>query len=248
MKNALIFFFLIIINFSGYCQDPTLTQAAEAFGKKDYQKSIQLYETILKDHPSSAEVRYNLGNAYLATNQIAKAIVNYEKALLYKPGNKDILHNLAIANDKIENPITNINNFFLSTGYWHIVHQFRSISFMVSCILMTILLLLAIAFLLFKETRLLKKYQWIWSTLLLLIIGVLFKLYTDRNHLENGSQAIIMQESQLKSGADQSSQTLQEIDPGIKAVVLDSIGTWYKLNLPDKEQGWLEKSKVEVVR
>ena len=45
----------------------------------------------------SADIYYNLGNSYYKIGDIAKAILNYERALILKPANKDIRSNLEIA-------------------------------------------------------------------------------------------------------------------------------------------------------
>ena len=63
----------------------------------------------------SADVYYNLGNSYYKAGEIAKAVLNYERALLMKPGNSDIRANLEVARaktiDKVE-PVPEV--FFVS--------------------------------------------------------------------------------------------------------------------------------------
>ena len=50
-----------------------------------FASAIQIYESLLRKG-ESADVYYNLGNSYYKINEIAKAILNYEKALLLQPG------------------------------------------------------------------------------------------------------------------------------------------------------------------
>lgn len=50
---------------------------------------FKIYESLLKKG-EAAEVYYNLGNSYYKADDIAKAILNYERALLLQPGNADI--------------------------------------------------------------------------------------------------------------------------------------------------------------
>ena len=69
--------------------DPLLNEADAAYIEKNFVKSILLYEAQVSEHKlinqESAQIYYNLGNAYFRNNQIAKAIVNYERALLLEP-------------------------------------------------------------------------------------------------------------------------------------------------------------------
>ena len=93
-----------------------LTKAAgdSAYMRNDYASAIQLYETLLKDG-EAAEVYYNLGNSYYKSENIARAILNYERALLLQPSNADIRANLEIARAKtIDKVIPVAEIFFIS--------------------------------------------------------------------------------------------------------------------------------------
>ncbi len=64
----------------------------------EYQQAIPLYEQIINNGYESAKLYYNLGNAYYKTGNINNAILNYERAKLLAPQDKDIDFNLQIAN------------------------------------------------------------------------------------------------------------------------------------------------------
>lgn len=77
-------------------EDATKAEGDSAYIKDDYTTAIQIYESLLKNG-ESADVYYNLGNSYYKIGEIAKAVLNYERALLMKPGNSDIRANLEVA-------------------------------------------------------------------------------------------------------------------------------------------------------
>lgn len=88
----------------GFTASQTITNVTKAEGdsayiKNDFRTAIQIYETLLQQG-EAAEIYYNLGNCYYKVNEIARAILNYERALLLKPGNSDIRANLEIARAK----------------------------------------------------------------------------------------------------------------------------------------------------
>ena len=60
----------------------TKAQADSAYINNDFASAIHLYENILANQGESADIYYNLGNSYYKMDNIAKAIVNYEKALV----------------------------------------------------------------------------------------------------------------------------------------------------------------------
>ena len=51
------------------------------YNSSKYNKSIQLYEGILKDGWHSAYLYYNLGNAYYRNGMIGQSIWAYNKAI-----------------------------------------------------------------------------------------------------------------------------------------------------------------------
>ena len=63
----------------------TKAQGDSAYMRNDYASAIQIYESLLTKG-EAAEIYYNLGNSYYKTDDIAKAILNYERALLLQPG------------------------------------------------------------------------------------------------------------------------------------------------------------------
>ena len=66
---------------------PTKTEADSAYIRNDFAASVEMYENILKNEGESSDIYYNLGNSYYKMNNIAKAVLNYERALLLNPGN-----------------------------------------------------------------------------------------------------------------------------------------------------------------
>lgn len=71
----------------------TKADADSAYVHERYQQAIADYEALLKQGVS-ADLYYNLGNAYYRTDNMTKAILNYERALLLSPGDADIRFNL----------------------------------------------------------------------------------------------------------------------------------------------------------
>src|SRR5690606_33985292 len=69
----------------------------DQYRKGDFQGAAETYETILKTKKESAELYFNLGNAYYKLNRVAPAIYNYEKALLLDPDDPEIANTLKFA-------------------------------------------------------------------------------------------------------------------------------------------------------
>lgn len=65
---------------------------------------------------------YNLGNSYYRTDNITRAVLNYERALLLAPGDADIRFNLQMARSKTIDKITPKSEMFFVTWYKSLVN------------------------------------------------------------------------------------------------------------------------------
>lgn len=113
MKNIgyiLLFFF---IGLSAQ-NDKVFDQANALFNEGKFTEAIDRYELILDTDKHSAELYYNIANAHYKLNHIAPSIYYYEKALALKPKDKDIINNLAFANNMRIDAIDNLPEVGLS--------------------------------------------------------------------------------------------------------------------------------------
>ena len=86
MKKIVFFLLVQFVAIGAFAQEAAIKEAEVAYTKEDYGKAIELYEGLLKTHGESAEIYYNLGNAYYKENKIAPAILNYERACYWIRG------------------------------------------------------------------------------------------------------------------------------------------------------------------
>ena len=126
MKKIVFFLLVQFVTLGAFAQEATIKEAEVAYTKEDYGKAIELYEGLLKTHGESAEIYYNLGNAYYKENKIAPAILNYERALLLDPGDGDIRFNLQLARQKSVDKIEPVGDFFLHRWFDKVLLQVDS--------------------------------------------------------------------------------------------------------------------------
>ena len=99
----------------------TKADADSAYARGQYQQAIKDYEALLAQGVS-ADLYYNLGNAYYRSENITRAVLNYERALLLSPGDRDIRHNLQMARSKTIDKITPESEMFFITWYRSLVN------------------------------------------------------------------------------------------------------------------------------
>ena len=113
------FYLLTLLPFNASAA--TKAQADSAYAQGHFQQAIADYEALLKQG-ASADLYYNLGNAYYRSENITQAVLNYERALLLSPGDRDIRFNLQLARSKTIDKIVPESEMFFVTWYHSLVN------------------------------------------------------------------------------------------------------------------------------
>ena len=82
---------------SALAQDAPFAKAQSAYDAGRYAEAVMLYDGLLADGVSNAEVHYNLANACFKDSDLPKAVWHYRKASYLKPRDADIRANLRFA-------------------------------------------------------------------------------------------------------------------------------------------------------
>ena len=99
MKKTIILLSIILLPLCVDAKDVDqwFAEGNEMYHLGNYDTAAACYQKVLASNYTSAELYYNLGNAYYRTGQMGMAILNYERALRLKPTMKDAQENLALA-------------------------------------------------------------------------------------------------------------------------------------------------------
>lgn len=250
MKNKVLILF-ILFGLSASAQNETLFKKGnEAYNEGDYVKAADQYLEILDKGEHSAELYFNLGNAYYKLNQIAPSIYYYEKALLLRPNDSEIKNNLAYSQnmtlDAIEVlPETGLANLYKRfTGYLSFDQWAKTAVFF-----MILFVLLYIAFYFFRySTR--KRIAFIGSLLaiLLSIISAVFAFIEHEDFKTDNPAIVFAQESQVKTEPNDRSQQAFVLHEGTKVNVLEELNQWKKISLADGKAGWISSESIKLLK
>jgi tetratricopeptide (TPR) repeat protein len=234
---------------AGVTQTDLLQRANEAYAANEFQTAAELYEELLKTSGESAIVYYNLSNSYYKLNRIAPSILNYERALLLEPGNKDIRFNLEIARLRAIDKIEPIGDFFLNEWFFA-VQNLMSTDAWSKFGIICFVLLIACLFLFFFSRRIFVKKLGFYAGLGLLacvILGNCFA-YNQKKRLTIRNEAIILTPTTtIKSSPDISGTDLFILHEGTKVTLKNRVGIWNEIETADGNVGWIRVSEIEVI-
>lgn len=229
--------------------DVTKADADSAYIRNDYASAVQLYESLLQKG-ESAGIYYNLGNSYYKLANIAKAILNYERALLLKPGDSDIRFNLDMARSKTIDKVGAPSEMFLITWIKSIINLMGVNAWAKLGIASFMLLIISLLIYIFGKQVYIKKTGFIGAVVfLLLVIVTNIFAYQQQKSLLNRAEGIIMAPSvTVKSTPSNNGTDLFILHEGRKVSITDgSMKEWKEIRLEDGNVGWVPANTLETI-
>lgn len=251
MKKVYIIWVLLLSGIVAFATDVKVLEdeATKMYQEGNYQKAIDLYNEILGDDMESASIYYNLGNCYYKIGEISRSILNYERALLLKPGDKDAKYNLKLAQQATVDNIKVLPELFLVRWYNAFVTALTADQWAyVSVALFIAFLVMAALF--FHATTISLKKSWFTLGIILLLVSMMTIFLASKQYrrVTNRDSGIIMTPSVVVRGApDNSGTELFMVHEGLKVQVIGSLGDWYNVRLADGNEGWIAKTDLEKI-
>ena len=227
----------------------TKAEADSSYIRGQYQQAITQYEALLKQG-ASADLYYNLGNAYCRTENIPEAVLNYERALLLSPGDRDIRFNLQIARSKTFDKIVPESEMFFVTWYRSLVSMMSVDGWARTALISLALTIILLLVYLFSERIWLRKAGFFGGVaLLVLFVGANIFAWQQKKDLLNRKGAIIFAPAvTVKSTPAANGTDLFILHEGTKVVITDgSMKEWKEVRLADGKEGWIESKHIRVI-
>ena len=210
--------------------------------------NLESYLTMITDGEHSADLYANIGYAYFQRGEIANAILYYEKAAKLDPHDHKIHASLNQIRSELPIQITHIPDFILVRWYRNAYNCLSSTMWSIMQVLAGLLLLYFVYRLLFHQIKTRPLYQWITITGLLVTILISgFFAYHRKQFEIGGNSGISMIQQELYEAPDARSGSVVSIGPGNKVFIIDNIGEWYKVQLRDKDTGWILKENIALI-
>ena len=229
--------------------NPTKKAGDEAYDNREYAKAIDIYETVIEESGATSQLFYNLGNAYYRSNEIGKAILNYERAQRIDPTDEAIKANLKFAQEHIKDEVLEQHEIFFVEWFYALTSLFGVNTWATIAVSAFMLLLAGVVVFLLVRNRGVRS-----TGLAMIIIGLLVSAFANIAALvtysivTDNTQAIVMKEEATMMSAPGSSTALMKIHEGRKVTITDdSIEDWKEIELEDGTIGWVKKNDIERI-
>ncbi|MBP7731363.1 MAG: SH3 domain-containing protein [Bacteroidales bacterium] len=229
--------------------DEKFKQGTELYISGKYQEALEIWLSIYNSGFRSANLNYNIGNAFFKMNDIPHAILFYERALLLKPADEDISYNLQVARTFVVDKFVEVPELFFVTWFNFIALIIPSNTWAIISIISFVLFLSLFSVFLFSSAHRVKAITFWCAIVMFLISGssLAFSLRNKRLVTDSGKAIIVSPQVNGKSSPDISGTDLFLIHEGTKVTVTDSVGNWYEIRLPDGNKGWVTSNSLEKI-
>lgn len=250
-KTFILFIALLALSISSYSQDTRqrMKEAEDLYQKGEYSNAAEIYKSLYNEGYRSDNLLYNAGNAFFKAGDYGNAILFYERASLRNPASEDVNYNLQIARTKITDRFDEIPELFF-VRWFDFLSLLRSTNqWALFAIAMFIAALALFVYFIFApEGRL--KYPSFWSGMGAVIISALalvFALRSNKLVNHNNKSIVICTEVVGKSSPGDNGKDLFVIHTGTKVVVLQHLGDYDEIALPDGNKGWAPDKCLEKI-
>lgn len=253
LSRSIFLYILLLLSgltaFSQVSREQQYARGVENYKSSRYEEALAEWLAVYNTGYSSANINYNIGNAYFKLNNIPGAILFYERAYLLKPGDEDINYNLQIARTLVLDKFEEIPELFFVRWYDFLSLTLTTNTWAKISMVAFMIFLLALSLYLYSARYRLKVLGF-WTAIFFLVISISSITFSGRNRklVYDSHKAIIF--SSLvsgKSSPDDSGTDLFVLHEGTKVTIEDEVGKWYEIRLSDGNKGWVPSGSLKTI-
>jgi len=245
MKKSWMIYFWVLQASWLLAQQP-MEEAIAAYQQANYEAAIALYEEVLASGQHSADLYYNLGNAYYKAGLKGKAVLHYERALLLDPGSTEARENLTFVQAQIP-PIEQVPPFFLKAWKETVQALLPARIWAVSGLLLLWMGAAGVILWLLGQSRERKKQGFSLALAgFLLCTAPLWLAFSRKQAETNSPFAIVLTDGgKLHAAPGEESEERLILAEGWKVECVEQLNDWYKIKLANGEMGWTKAGMLE---
>ena len=214
-------------------------KANQDYSRGDFKEAISGYETLVHAQQWSANLFYNLGNAYFRTQDFGHAILNYERALALDRHHAESDANLRIARDEAR-------ALEMQPGWMEQHLQLASITqYSIAAAVAFWVGLFCFVYSRFARQRSLARRMLV-IFLLAIFVTAVFAIYKIDN-AQRGAAVVTGPDVRARLATADSAGSVLALPEGSDIRILSTRGDWVYAELPNNLRGWIPAKDTEQV-
>ncbi|HLN19572.1 MAG TPA: hypothetical protein VK213_00675 [Bacteroidales bacterium] len=250
LRSVIIAISLLVSSAYTYSQSTAeFEKGASFYTDGNYKEALNTWLSIYNSGHHSANLDYNIGNAYFKLGDIPNSILFFERAYLLDPADENINYNLQIARSMTVDKFQEIPELFFIKWFNLISLSIGSNTWAIISI-SSFLLCLAFLSLFIYSSVYSRKVAGFWLAIAFFIFSVsaIFFSWQNRTLVHDSHKAIItVPQINGKSSPDVSGTDLFIIHEGTKVTTGEKVGEWIEITLSDGNKGWIPAGSLNII-
>ena len=222
--------------------DPDFAKANRDFAQGHFKEAISGYEALIRDGQWTANVFYDLGNAYFRAGDFGRAILNYERALDLARHHPEATANLQIARDEA-------HALELQPSWPERYLQFATVNqYSVTAAVAFWVAAFCLAALIFTPRRSAATISLLLVMLLVFAVAIFAIWQVERGSKGNALAIVTGKDVQARLATADTANAVLALPPGSEVKILSTRGDWTYVALPNNLRGWIPAKNAEQVR
>ncbi len=223
----------------------TFLAGVRAYESGDYAAAVEAFSNLVSRGYESGLLYFNLGNGYLKSGDLGRAILWYERALKRIPGNADLLYNLdyarALTRDEVENPEVPLGRILFFWKYRMSDRSVRWTALFFWCAFWTFLGLKR-----FSRGNPVRVAIVLTGFVAVLLVATAFYNYYEEAYAADA--IILADEVAVRSGTDAASTELFRLHAGTRVEARRLEGSYALVFFTKDRVGWVPAQDIALVR
>src|SRR5213080_355600 len=222
--------------------DVDFAKANQEFAQGHFKEAIIGYEGLVRAGQWSANIFYDLGNAYFRAGNFGRAILNYERALALERHHPEAVANLQIARDEaraleIQQRWPERYLQFASVNQYSTA---AAVAFWTGAFCMVGLI--------FTRRRSHRLIALLILSLSAFALAIFASYEIDYGSKGRSLAVVIAGDVQARLATADTANSVLALPPGSEIKILNTRGDWVYAALPNNLRGWIPAKRAELVR
>ena len=212
-----------------------------------FRTAARKYEYLVEQGVRNGGLYYNLGNTYFWLGDIGRAILNYRRAERLTPAMAKLHSNLAYARHRVGGGVqkTETRTVVESILFWHYDWSPRTRSVVAALAYLAAWVVMGVR--VFRRRRILTAMALVaWAVVGAMAVSIAVE---SRSHAQHPPGVVVAQQVEVRKGSGQTFVPAfdRALGAGTEFVVVERRGTWWEIELPNGQAGWIPAEAAELV-
>ncbi|NNE36508.1 MAG: tetratricopeptide repeat protein [Rhodothermales bacterium] len=219
----------------------------EHYANGAYQNAVAAYEMALESGFASAELYYNLGNAYYRLDELGNAMLNYKRSERLAPGRTALQHSLNLTNSRLTDKFSRLPDPFWIKLSESVYSRKMILPLTLFGLLLYVIGVGLVGYRMWSSDT----NAWIrraYTIAIVVGIPLLIGGLTESYRLSHDvSGVVVVDQTELRDGPSEEEPTALQVHEGLVVRIDREEPDWTRVILPNGISGWVSAETIVII-